>query len=455
MRLLHAIHDFLPRHRAGSEIYAFELARELSRRHDLFVLAAEYDPAAPHGTIRWRAYGGLPIIEIVNNWAFDRFEETYSSRRINAQLAHVLDITRPDILHIHNLLTLSFDLPRIAQARKIRSVATLHDYALVCPSGGQRVHVAESHLCDVIEPERCCRCFDESPFHSMMVGGTAARHPGGRVIGRAGMWARRRFPVLTERLTRRVPAMSVSAADISQRLIRARDVFESIDLFVAPSASLAEEYVRLGLDRPKIRVSDYGFVPLAPRERRQPSRPLRIGFTGTLAWHKGVHVLIEAARRLTGDFRVRICGNLDVFPSYSARLRRDAAGLPVEFTGAFDRDDLAHIYGSFDVLVVPSLWPENSPLVVHEAFMHGVAVVAARQGGIPELVRDGVNGVIYEAYSPAALAAALQPLIDRPELAAAYAAAAPAVKAIAHDCREWEARYEEVLTASGAASRIQ
>ena len=50
MRILHAIHDFLPRHRAGSEIYAFELARELSRRADVFVLAAEYDPAIAHGT---------------------------------------------------------------------------------------------------------------------------------------------------------------------------------------------------------------------------------------------------------------------------------------------------------------------------------------------------------------------------------------------------------------------
>ena len=77
MRVLHAIHDFLPRHRAGSEIYAFELARELSRRADVFVLAAEYDPSVPHGTIRWRTYEGLVVIEIVNNWQFRRFAETY------------------------------------------------------------------------------------------------------------------------------------------------------------------------------------------------------------------------------------------------------------------------------------------------------------------------------------------------------------------------------------------
>ena len=158
MRILHAIHDFLPRHRAGSEIYAFELARELSRRADVFVLAAEYDPATAHGTIRWRSYEGLTVVEIVNNWQFRSFDETYTSDRINAQLSHVLDATAPDVLHVHNLLNLSFDLPRLARERGIRTVATLHDYTLVCPSGGQRVHVAESHVCESIDADRCARC---------------------------------------------------------------------------------------------------------------------------------------------------------------------------------------------------------------------------------------------------------------------------------------------------------
>ena len=114
MRVLHAIHDFLPRHRAGSEIYACELAREQRKHHDVFVLAAEYDPATAHGTIRWREYQGLTVVELVNNWEFQRFDETYMSERINAQLRHVLDATAPDVLHVHNLLNLSFDLPRIA-----------------------------------------------------------------------------------------------------------------------------------------------------------------------------------------------------------------------------------------------------------------------------------------------------------------------------------------------------
>ena len=196
MRILHAIHDFLPRHRAGSEIYACELARELNKRADVFILAAEYDPTTAHGTIRWRAHDGLTVVELVNNWEFRQFEDTYSSERINAQLRHVLDATNPDVVHVHNLLNLSFDLPRIARERGIATVATLHDYTLVCASGGQRVHVADAHVCTTIDAERCARCFQESVFSRQLAAGRVTGGVAGRALGAAGLLARRLAPSL-------------------------------------------------------------------------------------------------------------------------------------------------------------------------------------------------------------------------------------------------------------------
>ena len=80
----------------------------------------------------------------------------------------MLEATRPDVLHVHNLLNLSFDLPRLARERGIATVATLHDYTLVCASGGQRVHVAESHVCKTIDAMRCSRCFAASPLRAQM-----------------------------------------------------------------------------------------------------------------------------------------------------------------------------------------------------------------------------------------------------------------------------------------------
>ena len=444
MRLLHAIHDFLPRHQAGSEIYALDLARELSTRHDVSVVAAEYDPSVPHGTIRWRSHERLPVIEVVNNWEFDRFEETYSSPRLNRQLEHVLDATCPDVVHVHNLLNLSFDLPRLARQRGIPTVATLHDYTLVCASGGQRVHAAESHVCDVIDPARCSRCFATSPFHAQLKAGRLTRRSTGAQIVKAASAIAQRFPGLSGAATACLPMRTITAGDMQRRLAYARHVFDQVDLFVAPSAALAREYVRLGLNERRIHVSDYGFAPCTSRERL-PSRVLRIGFVGSLVWHKGAHVLIQAIAGLNGNFHVDVFGDRSVSPAYSAELQRLAEGLPVVFEGAFDRGRLADVHASIDVLVVPSLWPENSPLVIHEAFMHGVAVVAAGIGGIPELISDGVNGFLFDPRQPDELRDCLQRLVDDPSLARRFASRAPHVKSIGRDAAEWEQRYESVL----------
>jgi glycosyltransferase involved in cell wall biosynthesis len=446
MRILHAIHDFLPRHRAGSEIYAFELARALSARHDVFVLAAEYDPATPHGTIRWRSHEGLTVIEVVNNWEFDAFEDTYSSARLNAQLQHVLEATAPDVLHVHNLLNLSFDLPRLARERGAAVVATLHDYTLVCPSGGQRVHVAEAHVCTRIDAERCCRCFPQSPFAAQMAAGRLTRKRGRRLIASVGAAARRSAPALTNAVVGGLGRHAIAAGDITRRLAYARHVFDTIDSFVAPSASVADEFVRLGVDRRRVEVSDYGFPmgpPPAPVRDSDASRPLRIGFVGTLVWHKGAHVLVEAVSRVSGRFETHIHADPEVFPEYVARLRAMATA-PISFHGGFDRGRMVSVYDSLDVLVVPSLWPENSPLVIHEAFLRGVAVVAARIGGIPGLVTEGVNGLLYDPFDPGALAEALQRLVDDRTLVGRLVAAAPPVKSIADDASEWESRYDRL-----------
>ena len=440
LRVLHAIHDFLPRHRAGSEIYARDLARELSKRHDVFVVAAEYDPSTPHGTIRWKTCDGLPVIEIVNNWEFESFEDTYASPRINRQLAHVLDATRPDVLHVHNLLNLTFDLPRLAHERGIATAATLHDYTLVCASGGQRVHVADAHVCDVIETERCSRCFAASPFHAQWAVGRLQRRPAARQILKMAGAIRSRLPSAAERALTLLPAGGSSQADMQRRLAYSRHVFDQVDRFVSPSSALASEYVRLGLDPLRVEVSDYGFSAVRVAART-PSAAPRFGFVGTLAWHKGAHVFLESLEALRGRFQASVYGDPAVSPHYAAQLRRLSDRLPVQFHGPFDRDRLAEAYASIDVLVVPSLWPENSPLVIHEAFMHGAAVVAARVGGIPELVTDGVNGFLYDPRRTDALARLLQRFVDDPSLASRLARSAPAIKRIEDDAREWEHRY--------------
>ena len=449
MKILHAIHDFLPRHRAGSEIYAFRLCRELSRRHEVGVLCAEYDPSRPHGSLASRLYEGLPVRELVNNWAFSTFAETYRSAQINEGLDQVLAEERPDVLHIHNLLNLSFDLPDLARARGIPSVATLHDFTLVCPSGGQRVHVAEEHVCRDIDTRRCSRCFPQSPFHSQLALGRAALPvtrlgPVRRLVSLARTALPTSFGVATRALSRGIGA-AVDEREIKERLREVGRVIEAVALFVAPSRALAADFERFGIPREKIRISDYGFAPLERLRSRKMADRLRIGFVGTLVWHKGAHVLLEAIRRLPADrVEVKIFGDPHTFPDYVARLRKMAEGLPVRFMGTFGSERAGEVYGEIDVLVVPSLWPENSPLVIHEAFLAGVPVVGSRIGGIPELVEHDRNGLLYDAFSVPDLAETLRGLIEDPTRLRRFADALPAIKSLEQDAMEWEAIYAQV-----------
>jgi glycosyltransferase involved in cell wall biosynthesis len=243
----------------------------------------------------------------------------------------------------------------------------------------------------------------------------------------------------------------VSAADLAHRLEQVASVARDVDCFVAPSRSLAADVVRFGLPASKVEVSDYGFEPLEAVARRPAEGPLRIGFVGTLVWHKGAHVLIEALRRLPPElYAASIHGVLAWFPEYVRELRARARGLPVKFCGGFGPGEAGAVLAELDVLVVPSLWPENSPLVVHEAFQAGVPVVGARNGGIPELVADGVNGLIYEPESSEELARALESLIRDRGLLERFAAALPAVKSIEADAVEWEERYRRAVGRSAS-----
>jgi glycosyltransferase involved in cell wall biosynthesis len=99
-----------------------------------------------------------------------------------------------------------------------------------------------------------------------------------------------------------------------------------------------------------------------------------------------------------------------------------------------------------DGLVVPSIWQENSPLTVHEAFLAGVPVVASRLGGHAELLAGG-GGLLYEADDPSDLAAKLRRLYDEPGLARRLAETAPPVKTLQDHAVELHDFYDRLLAA--------
>jgi glycosyltransferase involved in cell wall biosynthesis len=452
-RLLHVVHDFLPRYRAGVEIYAAALCRELARRHHVTVLTTDYDPAAPHGELSWRVYDGLPVVEIRNNWEGGTFDASYRSDAINARIDQVLETVQPHVVHVHTLLNLSLDLPALARRRGIKVVMTLHDYTLVCPSGGQRVHRAESHVCHDIDLQRCARCFPQTVFHRKLAVGRILRRSSVDAGRRLALSLHRRMPGLTKAFAARAAhaaPVKVEAHDIDRRLLAARSAMADTARFVAPSASMADEYRRLGVDPDRITVADYGFPATAVARSKTATTdgPLRVGYVGSLVWHKGVHVLaaaVQQLRRAQVEVWLQVHGDPAQDPEYAESLRAATDGASVAFHGPFEPARRTDIYENLDVVVVPSLWLENSPLVVHEALMAGVVVIGSNIGGISGLIRHDVNGLLVQPGSVEALASALQRLAADRELLDRLRRAPHRIKRIEDDAAEWDQRYAAVI----------
>jgi glycosyltransferase involved in cell wall biosynthesis len=149
----------------------------------------------------------------------------------------------------------------------------------------------------------------------------------------------------------------------------------------------------------------------SPVARRGGARR-RLGFVGTLAPHKGVHVLLQAFRaHADPGASLDLFGNPAVNPAYVAELRREAAGDPrIRWHSAFAEGEQRQVYSALDALVLPSVWWENSPLSVIEALAAGLPVVASRTGGVPEIVEDGRTGLLVPPGDVAALGRAIADL---------------------------------------------
>ena len=115
--------------------------------------------------------------------------------------------------------------------------------------------------------------------------------------------------------------------------------------------------------------------------------------------------------------------------------------------GRFDNTDVGSVFAQLDVLVIPSLWYENSPLTIHEAYLAGIPVIASDHGGMAELVHDGVSGLHFRRGDAADLRAKITRLLDEPDLLEQLARDIPAVKSIADDAVAMEGRYQNLLGA--------
>jgi glycosyltransferase involved in cell wall biosynthesis len=195
----------------------------------------------------------------------------------------------------------------------------------------------------------------------------------------------------------------------------------------------------------------------AAAEPAEGNSRLSIGYIGQIARHKGVDVLVEAFQRLRarGEApRLMLYGDPERFPRFTKQLRAMVANREdVVFAGQFKNSRIREIHAGIDVLVVPSIWYENSPNVILEAFATGTPIVVSRLGGMAELVSDGENGFQFEAGSSEDLARVLQRFIDRPDLVEVLGQGMPPVKTLQVEVKELLAIYTTLEVGEDQQSR--
>jgi glycosyltransferase involved in cell wall biosynthesis len=236
-----------------------------------------------------------------------------------------------------------------------------------------------------------------------------------------------------------------------------RGVLDLATALIAPSRFLKGMFLSHGYRDPHMLHVPYGVDPAFGTVRPLPVNgegTVTFGFFGSVNPQKGLEVLVAAFRQFRNDaFRLVVRGNMTHFPKYAKRVRAFADIDPrITFRGPYGHGQLADALSSIDVLVVPSVWYENTPFVVLEAFSAGRPVIASDLGGLSEIVRDTQNGRTFRAGDPGALMNVLRDFQEDAGLLARLADGIGRVRTLEENAQDFVKRWEAALVPAGAAS---
>lgn len=376
LKVLIASHSHPEVTNGGAEIAAFQLYRGLQARSDCqaWFLGCDRSLASERpGAVLSQPFSETEYLYCAG--AFDWFKFANPDPRFPAEIERLFLELKPDVVHFHHYI--NFGIEVFQHLRRVlpncRIVLTLHEYLAICHHYGQMIS-PQFHLCYQSGPARCQKCFPE--------------------FGRSDFFLRQRY------------------------IARFLDL---VDTFIAPSQFLADRYVAWGVPEAKMTVLENLMPPDASASPAQvpASGVLRIGFFGQISRIKGIDVVFDAAAALEAEGFSGI--SFEIFGDYhgqppefqSAFLERlGGAGRNIRFHGPYDRERVDRLMQSVHAVLVPSVWWENSPVVIQESLRNRRPVICSDIGGMAEKVRDGVDGFHFPAGDAMALTSLLRGLAE-------------------------------------------
>lgn len=457
MKILLTAHQFLPDYFSGTEILTYSVAKELiARGHEAIVFTG------------FPARTTLPDSERFDTYQYEdievhRFHHSfvpmgdqhtvseleYCNLLVAAYFKILLARLRPDVIHYFHLSRLSAALIDVGIAANIPSFFTPTDFWALCPTS--QLLLSNGKM-----------CAGPGPY-----GGNCVKHVAELTRGEPIKSAMKLIPnvameaaafiahsanFITHPLRAETIALSKRKSFLTARL-------NALDKIIAPTLLMRNALTSNGVSANKLIHSAYGIDTASYVKKirnKLPSQPLRIGFIGTLSAHKGCHVLIQAVNQLPADsYTLSIYGSPLSFPDYYASLTELASGNPaINFCGTFPNDQISTVLDSMDVIVVPSLWYENTPLVIYSAMASGCPAIVSDFPGMTEAVHHKVNGLSFPSGDSHKLRNSLQRLIDVPALLAELSGNCRPPKSVVSYTSELIALFELAIADSSLVRQI-
>ena len=400
VKVLKVIHGYPPYYMAGSEVYTANFCNSISKKVDLSIFTRIEDEFTEPYNCSESRENGIRIIRVNKPSRDYTFRSKYQDVRMVKIFNHYLDDISPDIVHIGHLSHLTTQIVDTIHKKNIPIVFTLHDFWMMCIRG--QLIKDDFSLCEGPSIKKCKEC-NMKYFTSEVEAEQEIR-----------IWLK-------------------TLSEVNQK----------IDLFIAPSQFLRNKYLEYGIPVEKVIHMDYGFdIETIKSGIRTISDKIRFGYLGRVIPVKGIGFLIDSFNEIDHSIaELNIYGNL---PNSANYLKKRCSNTAIHFKGGYNYNEISKVLSEIDVLIVPSIWYENSPLVIHEAFIAKIPIIASNIGGIAELVTHEKNGLLVEPRNIADLIEKMNIFIDNPELIESYSQETY-VRSIQEDIEEYEKIYNDLL----------
>ncbi len=423
MQILKIIHGYPPNYNAGSEVYTQSICNELSKSHKVSVFTREENPYSLDFEIRHIASHQNLDFYCVNN---PHGKDGYRHKGLDDNFSKLLSKIKPDVAHIGHLNHLSTGLVDELNKQNIPIVFTLHDFWLMCPRGQFLTrgigNINNYQLCDGQNGHKCANDCYKGYFSG--------------------------------KLEDELSDSSNWSSWVNHRMAETKTIIEKVQLFIAPSNYLRNRFISdFGIPENKIIYLDYGFPTdyLTQTTKSKDKELFTFGYIGTHIPAKGVNQLIEAFKQIEEPAILKIYGRHNGQNTAALKSLAVSSKNEIHFEGEYINHNLANdVFSQVDCIVVPSIWAENSPLVIHEAQSCRIPVITADYGGMKEFVHHKVNGLLFEHRNIDALREQLRFAIAYPELLKQYGergylySETGDVPNIQHHCTELEKIYHQI-----------